>query len=222
MKKVIGILMLFCAAFTHNLSAQSKFEIVPHTGLMYEFIMPTPADSLTPQMSQIFSGMPDVWQYVTFHVGGYGVLAHKNDVVSLGIDGGLNVGVNFRPVPVSFQIQAPVFVMGRLGAGCTPYNEQKIGIGAGVGVIPTYWSQKIPIGSGSVSDMLKINELFVAPSGVFELNYTRSIIRVHFSLLSFTNHIEALDKYVYGFGQPYGQKTNYKMSNVGFGFIYGF
>jgi hypothetical protein len=222
MKKIVGILMLFSAIFTHNLSAQSKFEIVPHTGLMYEFIVPTPADSMTPKMSQIFSGMPDVWSYITFHVGGYGVIAHKNDVVSLGVDAGLNVGLNFRPVPVSYQLQAPVFFMGRLGAGCTPYNEQKFGIGAGVGAISTFWNQKLVIGGSSGNETIKIQEFFVTPSAVAEVNYLRSIFRVHFGLYSFTNHVQALDKYVYGFGTPFGQKTNYKLGNIGFGFIYGF
>lgn len=201
MKKIVGILMLFCAILTHNLSAQSKFEIVPHTGLMYQFLSLNRADSTLP-------AIPDVWQYVTLNLGGYGVIAHKNDVVSLGVDASINVGLNFNP-PLSFLVQTPVYLMGRLGAGSTPYNEQNLGIGLGFGITPSYWNQKL----GSPIDKMKV--FSYSPGCVLEVNYMRTLVRVNFNVLSFSSHIKELDSYL-------GTTAKYKVSTVGLGFLYGF
>lgn len=201
---IVGILVTGWGL--NNLSAQLADKLVPHMGFMYEIITFQEVGSSSPPFSSA---------YYTFHLGTYYTLAHSNDIISAGVDGSVNFGINFpttrdRGTVVTLTTQVPVFLMGRLGANATSYNEQKIGIGAGVGLVYTYFSDVADILTGS-----KVNAGFFVPAAVVEGSLRSRggpiTARVHFSLSDRTTDLNFS-----------GGAAPFKLGNWGIGLIYGF
>lgn len=157
-----------------SLQAQSLADkIVPHAGFTWEFV--TDASDPDP-------GLTFLSNYYTFGGGAYYVLAHRNDIVSVGVDPNINLGLNFRStldnrVVFNYIVQVPVYVMGRLGANATPYNTQNVGIGLGIGARYTYLSEIITPAADQRQLISVIN-----PSAVAEFTYRNTIFRAHFAL----------------------------------------
>ncbi|MEM6764279.1 MAG: hypothetical protein AAF655_05130 [Bacteroidota bacterium] len=136
MRKTLVVLLCVAGLCLQQVQAQLSDKLVPHLGFMYEvvnlqgFVPSSTNPAFRDDISRFF---------YTFSVGTYYVLAHQNDVVSLGLDPSLNLGFNFEQnfqgteTGINLVVQAPVFLMGRLGALATKYNQQKFGIGAGIG-----------------------------------------------------------------------------------------
>lgn len=131
------------------------------------------------------------------------VLLHSNDVVSLGINP--NAVVSFQLDPMygaSFLGQAPVFLLARLGANATPYNEQKFGIGAGIGANYSFLTKKL---SDSGNNTVRINQGFLNPSAVVEATINARgwnyVLRFNWSLAKPTHDIRiGVDKFPFRFG----------------------
>ncbi|GAB4419487.1 MAG: hypothetical protein OHK0039_31950 [Bacteroidia bacterium] len=128
MKKNLLIWVLLCGATLPAARAQFSDHFVGHFGLMWESFNMVYADP-TRQLGDDFA-----FNYTTIGVGGYYSLAHAKDVVSVGIDGSAQVGIRFatnfgNPI----YVKVPVYAAFRLGALATPYNQQAIGISAGIG-----------------------------------------------------------------------------------------
>lgn len=91
------------------------------------------------------------------------ILAHSNDQVSVGINPNANLGFSLSNSGVGFLGQLPVYLLARVGANSTPYNETKVGVGAGVGCNFSYWYV-------SNSGFSQLNTAFYNPSLLAELN----------------------------------------------------
>ncbi len=133
MKKISLLCLTMCTFFSIS-QAQISDRLVPHMGFMYEFITTT-----------LPTSNKRVRDFYNFHIGTYIALLHSNDIVSLGVDPSVNFGFNLfntgQSVAFDYTVQVPVLLMGRLGASATPYNQQKIGVGVGVGAKYTYFSR---------------------------------------------------------------------------------
>lgn len=66
------------------------------------------------------------------------VVWHSNDKVSLLANPGALVSFSLYNDGLSLFLQAPSYMSLHVGAGSTPFNEQRFGLGAGVGVVPSY------------------------------------------------------------------------------------
>lgn len=216
MKKYVLYFLLFLSGIS-QLSAQAD-RFIPKMGFMYEFFTLMPEDTTYQQIiansqngsSQIF--VP----YYTFMVGTYYMLAHKNDVVSVGVDGAIQGGINFTGGGISYQAQVPLFLMGRLGAGATSYNQQKIGLGLGLGAQTSYLNEKRPFVYNSEGP----KKIFgFIPSAIIEATIQQGgghlTGRIHFPLMMQRTKIAQLNN-------PIANSDYWKVGNFGFGLIYGF
>jgi hypothetical protein len=209
MKKLIGLLAIFFMILVSSASAQITDRLVPHFGYMYSQVSMEGTDVLDPGSFN--------YTYNTLSFGTYYVLTQAKDVVSVGIDPSLNLGLNFsRAGRLNWFAQLPVFVMGRLGATSTPYNTQKIGIGAGIGFMGSYMNFMAENGRWDVK------ELYINPSAVVEatLNTRGSSLtgRLQFSLAPTLGEGDIVDPSG-GFLLPDRQVN---VSTLSIGLIYGF
>jgi len=203
-KLILGFMGCFVLTLTsvQTLQAQIGDKFVPHMGFFYEII--NFRDEST-------SGRDISANFYTFTIGTYYTLLHKNDVVSLGVDPSINLGFNpFRSgneTGLSFLIQAPVFLMGRLGANSTSYNEQKFGIGAGIGGVYSFYREGIT----------KRNAGFLNPSAVVE-----GTILSGGGTLTLRAHISLFDPEI-TLSSDSSPNLTFRSTNVlGIGLIYGF
>lgn len=207
MKASFGALLIAILLLIPTMAkAQITDKLVPHTGFMYEIItLQDPRNTGTSAVN---------FSYYTINLGTYYALAHRNDVVSVGFDAGVNFGINFpftsqRGTVVTVVTQVPVFAMARVGALSTTYNQQPLGFGVGIGGVYTFFNDVADYNTGN-----KIRASYVVPAAVAELTLkTRGntiTVRGHFSL----NQVNALLK---GDNRP---DLDYNMGNFGFGLIY--
>lgn len=166
-------------------------------GMTYQFIGVTPLGSPSPN-------------YLGMYGLGFGmdyVLLHSNDVVSLGINPNANACLQFSSNGISFFGNAPVYLLARAGAGSTPFNEQKVGIGAGIGGSFSYLFSTTTSGNFSTS--------FINPGAIVELGLnTRGssyLFRFNWSLAKPIKEV--------GIG---GSSYEYRMGVLGFGIFYHF
>lgn len=207
MKASFGTTLIALLLLTPSLAqAQISDKLVPHLGFMYEFI--------TLEDPRNIGSSEFTFQYYAVNIGSYYALAHKNDVVSVGIDASLNFGINFpftaqRGTVVTLLAQTPVFAMARVGALSTPYNQQPLGLGIGLGGVYTYFNDVADFTTGN-----KIRASYIVPAAVGEVTLnTRAntiTVRGHFSL----DRTNALLK---GDNRP---DLDYNMGNWGLGLIY--
>ncbi|RMG68248.1 MAG: hypothetical protein D6722_12060 [Bacteroidetes bacterium] len=155
------------------------------------------------------------WNFSTLNIGGYYVLAHHKDVVSVGVDPSVQIGLSFPAGPgVNIMVQTPVYLMARVGANSTPYNQQALGLSVGVGGNLQYLT----------FTGLNRRTTFFAPGAVVEGTLSSRgaplTFRLHFS----PAQPQTLFKYT---GPDNGTSTNvdvnYRFSSIlGFGLLYGF
>jgi hypothetical protein len=176
------ILLLLVLLFSANATvAQIKDKATFYGGFSYNVVTLTQLNT-TGRTSFFYYGLSGGMDYV---------LLHSNDVVSLGINPNASASVQFDAFNgFSFLGQVPIYLLARAGAGATPYNEQKFGIGAGIGVNSSYMSQRTQDSGGG---RVKINQNFFNPSAVAEASInTRNmnyIFRLNWSLYKPTHDI---------------------------------
>lgn len=195
MKKLLVIAMFVWAISATVLQAQSD-RIQPKIGFMYEFITLKPADSLNRNQTLVLP-------YYNLFIGGYRSFVSKNDVISLGADAAFQGGINFQR-GISYQLMAPVHIVGKLGAGATSYNTQKVGIAVGAGALPFYMHE-------TRITTTPLNKFFIFPSFMIEAtlntNGGRMTGRIQFNPVSLS---------------PVYNLANYdwRAANVGLGLLY--
>lgn len=200
MKKITLLFIILLGFSFQSLKAQETTfmdRLVPHTGFMMEYVNYRIVDTTGNEYPSTILGL-----FYTLNLGTYITLAHTNDVASVGVDPNINVGLNFRQDGIAFQAQAPVFLMGRVGAASTKYNEQRIGAGAGVGGIYTYISEPGQTG---------FKKGFFNPAAVFEGSlFNRGSVmtaRLHVDIVRLTTSYNNQD---------------YKFGTLGGGLLYTF
>ena len=194
------VFLLFLGLFSQQVRGQMGDKMVPHLGFMYEIV--DLKDPVQNDLSRVF---------YTFSLGTYYTLGHKNDVVSVGVDPSVNFGFNLvsnatgSETGLNLVVQVPVFLMGRLGANSTKYNQQKFGIGAGIGGVYTFFREGI----------VKQRSSAVNPSAVAEITFMSGggplTIRAHVSLFNPTATLTF----------PSGSVDFNEFRTLGFGLIYG-
>ncbi|MEM0995795.1 MAG: hypothetical protein AAGN35_01890 [Bacteroidota bacterium] len=176
--------------------AQLRDKATFHGGFTYQFV------SMTPQ------GSPSPWRipFYGLSLGMNYTLLHSNDQVSLGINPNGNFSFIFSSLfGTSLQAQAPVFLLARVGAGATPYNEQKFGIGAGIGATYTYMlhSQIFQDNLGNLYNV-RLTEGWVNPSAVVEIGlktrFSNYLFRFNWSLIRPTLIVPELNDLPVRFG----------------------
>lgn len=189
MLKKIGVLLVACFIFASQGRAQLADKATFFGGFTYQIV------SMTPQ------GSPSPWRFPFYglSLGMDYVLLHSNDQFSLGANPNANFSFIFSSTfGTSLLAQAPVFLLARYGSGSTPYNEQKFGLGAGIGANYTYMLHTTAIydQNGVYQGSLRINEGFVAPSAIVELaiksRFSNYLFRFNWSLMKPTKEVDDL------------------------------
>jgi hypothetical protein len=164
--------------------------------------------------------------YSSVQVDAYRVLWQKNDLVSAGVSPGFGLSVRpintqDRGIKTDFLIQVPVLMGLRLGARSTTYNQQKIGVGVGLGVLYTYATYTQGYNGTSSTDTRTLN--YVAPQvqGELTLNMRSSVItgRIHLSPLNLTNSVHVKNNVNNNFAN---ESLPSLTTNMGVGIAYGF
>lgn len=129
-KKIVVLFSLLLFLVTLGKS-QFAEKATFHGGITYQFV----------GFSQVGSPVPSLAYVYGVGAGMNYVLAHSNDVVSLGINPNANLCFQLSSYSgLTFLGSVPAYMLARLGAGATPFNEQKFGIGAGIGGSASYFT----------------------------------------------------------------------------------
>ncbi len=205
-RQIIGVLgcLILIMGNVQQASAQLSDKFIPHMGFFYQII----------NFRDDLNARDKSEAFYAFSLGTYYTFMHKNDVLSLGLDPSVNFGFNPNrsttgETGISFLVQAPVFLMGRLGANSTSYNQQKFGIGAGIGGVYSFYREGIS----------KLNAGFFNPSAVVEGTILSGggtlTFRVHFSLFDPSTTLSTES------GTAQDREFN-EVNTLGLGIIYGF
>ena len=164
-------------------------------GFNYQFV------SITPQGSPSTDRLP----FYGLGLGMDYVLLHSNDQFSLGVNPNANFSFVFSSAfGVSILANAPVYMLARYGANSTPYNEQKFGIGAGVGLGYSYMFLQQPfIDQFGNRANFTLKQGWINPTAIVEINlktrFSDYIFRFNWSLAQPSHDIEDIN----GVGFPY-------------------
>lgn len=178
MKRLQHYLFLLLVLASSQVFGQLSSKAVFFGGPTYQFASLTQVGSPAPTYSPHY-GLGFGMDYI---------LMHSNDQASIGINPNANICFSFSNLyGFDFFTSMPVYMLARLGAGSTPYNEQKIGIGGGIGGSFSYLAT--PVSSG---DMLKTS--FINPGALAELQFRyrggNIVLRFNWSLAKSTQNIE--------------------------------
>ncbi len=205
--KYIGLFLLILGLSTQSSQAQLKDKLNPHLGFSYEFVTIATKPVAGSEIIQT------VRSFYTFNIGAYYSAFHKNDIVSVGFEPNVNVGFNIvnlgNKVALDYIIQTPVYLMGRLGAHATPYNEQRFGIGLGIGGVYSIFSQQVTLQNRNKAQFFNPAAMIEATIGMRSSSVTA---RAHFALADVESTLK----------NTAGSDGQFNFSNWGIGIIYAF
>lgn len=191
--------------------AQLTDKLVPHMGFMFQV-------SILDEANGVFETRPN---FYSLHLGTYYTLANtENDVASVGLDGSVSFGFNIPQGRFAYSLQVPVFLMGRVGALSTPYNQQRFGFGAGLGLAVTNLSYI----SGSSQVLVRNNATGFTPNAMAQVTLSTGgrplTVRFHISVAQTSSTLTS--KFIEGGGGGSIDDTDINFGNWGIGIIYGF
>lgn len=200
MIRICSLLLLFLI-HSERLSAQIGDRLQFHLGGSYDFlrIQGSPGTLFT--------------NYFTITGGGHLNLWHSNDQLSLSVNPNASLGLAFNNYTgFSVFTQIPTLVMLRIGAACTKYNEQKFGVGAGLGLAYTYVQEKSFLVGNT---FYTLENSLINPVAAAQLTFQNDAriltIRAYSSLLS----------YAAPFIDTYGNEQ-FKYDGYGLAILYNF
>jgi fluoride ion exporter CrcB/FEX len=222
MRRYIILASLMGLVSLGTLQAQISDKLMPHFGFMYEYNTASYIRTDGTRQQDFLRN------YYVLNVGAYYLLAQKNDIFSVGVEPNLQLGIS--PVFISdrlrlgYVVQTPVYAMARVGAGSTPYNQQRVGLGVGIGGSFTTFSYFRPISQRIVNERGN----FIAPGAVVEVTINSRgnplILRAHASLAQSDLNISRYDEN--GDLLPPPPQSNFEPFDqagyVGFGIVYTF
>jgi hypothetical protein len=180
-----------------------------HSGFMLEFF-----NLEQPSGQAAFQTAPSMYG---INLGATYVLTQSADWLSVVADAGLQGAFSYSNLfGGSYMIQAPIFIMGKIGAGTTKFNQMPLGAGVGLGINPTYVRMPYITPSGNLG---ALKPAFLGPCVVGDLTLgflsSKLTIRVHY--MPFNEQITLTDI-------VQGQRFTYPMNlrNFGGGLIYYF
>jgi hypothetical protein len=171
MFKKIGLVALLSLLLTISLKAQLSSKANFFGGMTYQMIGLREVGAPTPNYLGPFYGLGFGMDYV---------LVHSNDQISLGINPNIDLSVQLQPSAFGVFVTTPTYLLCRVGAGATPFNEQKFGIGLGIGGSYSFTYQSYyPLKLG-----------FLNSGAVAELAFKSYLFRVNWSLQKPTKRID--------------------------------
>lgn len=185
---------LWCLALSANGQLQDD-RIQYYAGISFEYI-----DIYRDSDGEPLGGL----SFTAFTLGGHYQIAHIRDKAAFTVNPNGSLGFVLSNFAGAVMFQLPVYFMGRVGAQCTKFNENRIRLGFGVGPKFNYVGVRV--------DNFSVSQSFVAPAAALELNIgSRSgnvfTIRVHTNLVMTQGDFDTV-------------KARY--ANYGFGFVYFF
>ena len=109
--------------------------------------------------------------------------------------------------------------MARVGAGCTPYNEQRIGMSIGAGANISRFAYFNAFGNTIINPRITA----ISPAGIVEVTFVNrgnpTTVRVHGSLLNTGAAVNIAD--INGNPAPIGPEID-RVGFLGLGLVYGF
>lgn len=127
------------------------------------------------------------------------VFWHSNDVFSLSAAPSFSLAFNLNSNPVSLFLQTPLYLLARVGAGATSFNQNVVGFGVGIGGnfsfirFPFGYEQPQPNGNPSIYREGLVNQPYFTPAAMAELtiNYRSSIfcLRGHANLSRYSGEL---------------------------------
>lgn len=207
MKQLLSLL-LFLVFFAVTASAQFEDRTQFQGGLSLEFVpikYPDGLDFFT--VDQLFPGV---------FVGGEYNLSHTDDFTALAIDAGVKFNFNYSSgYGTQLFLQVPVYLVGKIGAKATKYNDQLFGAAVGIGGAFTHANIPYSIDNAAGFAVFRLKPAWFAPMAMAQLtlnlqgqSYT---LRGHVMLSEYSN-----TENVGGFPAV----LNYQ--NFGVGLIYNF
>jgi hypothetical protein len=182
--------LLFLSVAGNNLQAQNTSVFAERAqfslGTFLEFIpMKYPITN-----ANVFDGIPPF--YNSFGVNANWVLLHSNDQLSLSASPGTHFAFSLNSrYGASLMFQAPVYLLGRIGANCTPFNESMFGFGAGIGANFSY--VQFPVTNG-FERIGRVSQPFIAPAAMVEFTgqfgKQAYSVRFHMNLMRFRGKVE--------------------------------
>ena len=215
----LSAILLLAASFVsiQKTQAQISDKLIWHTGFMYQITRVADLD-----INNVPVSVPSPAFY-TFNVGAYYAAVQKNDIVSAGIQANaqiglspVNAGVGIR---LNYLVELPIYAMARVGAGCTPYNEQRVGLSVGVGTNLSHYAYYMGFGNTLVSPRITA----LNPAGIVELTIVSrgnpTTFRLHGSLNNAPLRVNLRD--LNGDITQFGPEID-QVGFIGLGVIYGF
>jgi hypothetical protein len=195
----LGLLAVLWSAAPARAQADEE-RIQFYAGVSFEYI-----DVYSRGTNKPFAGL----NFTCFNLGGHYQIVHARDRAALTVNPNAMMGFILANFAGAIMFELPVFLMGRIGANCTRFNENRFGIGLGIGPKFTYFGAQVRDISGR---LFSARQNFVAPAAALELNFgSRSgnvfTVRAHANLGLVNSEFNT---------QP-SRSTNY-----GFGFVYFF
>lgn len=205
--------LIFALGLLTTAWAQSRFQFNPDN-LLFKYGYGIEAYSGTANGLAYFQR-----SYNSFQLDGYYAVKHRNDVVSVGLNSGIGFSIRPTGLQPDLLLQVPLRVGVRLGALATRYNQQRIGIGLGGGLLGSYARSSF---SGSGGSSVTYRSLLYASPDVYAdiaLNFRNSSIigRVHLAPLAVTTNVNIKE-----FGTTNTIRVPAQAQNLGVSLMYAF
>jgi hypothetical protein len=196
-------LLFLVLLFAVNFGVAQSDKINFHAGFSYEFVTLKVKDNVSDALYPGYAGITAGLHYQ---------LMQSNDVFALTVNPNATFAFTYSSYyGMNLIAQVPVYLMVRAGANATRYNEQKLGVGLGVGGVFNYIRQGVLTTRGS--EILDLP--FVQPNVMTEATFSNNgriyTLRVHWNMVATEEKITLS-----------GDRIPVLMSNFGFGLVYGF
>ena len=172
----------------------SKFEnnLLPFIAIQYEFVT---VQFKFPRQSFFDNGyIPSLWG---FSGGVSYTLVHSNDMFSVCPQAAIAGNIQIVPNSgIAYLVQVPVSIMGRIGAGATPFNSQRFGLAIGAGINTGYLNYPFRYQDATTNNVYnsKLSSLLITPQILFEVLWrtggTVSSVQIHADLSPATSKWE--------------------------------
>ena len=186
-------------------------------GFNWEFY--TQSDPLTGAQIEDFTIF-----FNTLSVAGTYTLTHSADFYSINVHSSPSLGLRFvENAGANILAQLPAYLLGRIGAGATPYNESMFGVGAGVGLQYAFIKNPFNLidGRGVIVGEGEIKKSYIAPAFIAEVSADFGSSSMY-SLRFHMNFIQVdEDQDISLVGQP-RQTFDVELQNFGIGVFWKF
>jgi hypothetical protein len=181
---IVFMLLADAQAQQRDTDFKDRFQYAFGTSLEIVPLEPTAQSQIRLEYTQLRYAVGGLVSYNLFQ---------QEDRIALNAEGGFQAAFGGNGAGYDILLQAPVYLVGRIGAGCTVFNEWPIGVGLGLGSQNTYsvlrLQGELDNGSGTTTPVeTSINQFLLSPSAMAEIvgNFwggSMYALRFHLNLL---------------------------------------